>query len=80
MQYTGLKDKNDKGKEIYEGDIVKCLFYNNLNILIEKVLFVVFKNGSFGVSDGKGFKVFESDTTKSVEIIGNIYENPELLK
>ena len=78
MQYTGLKDKN--GKEIYEGDIVECLFYNNLNIPIEKVLSVIFKNGSFGVFDGKDFKVFGSDSTKSIEVIGNVYENPELIK
>ncbi|MBB5148201.1 YopX family protein [Ureibacillus thermosphaericus] len=71
MQFTGLKDKN--GKEIYEGDIVS---YFGLKYE------VLFKNGAFGWMEDGEFYSF-SEMTPSVfdefEVIGNVYENPELL-
>ncbi len=69
MQYTGLKDKN--GKEIYEGDIVR-------EDIEERTYQVVFSNGGF-MGESKDNKIlFFGDG--HVEVIGNIYENPELLK
>lgn len=71
MQYTGLKDKN--GKEIYIGDIV-CEKRNNNKIFFEVVetdyLGFYFKNDVYGHDNEDGY---------NVEVIGNIYENPDLL-
>ena len=71
MQCTGLKDKN--GKLIYEGDIVR-----DINIPSYFYIVVWFKGGFYLKSTvSNSFLVF--DTTQQ-EVIGNIYENPELLE
>lgn len=75
MQYTGLKDKN--GVEIYEGDIVKHIDWDN------KIYRIEFLNGSFILRRdfeniiNKDFQ--EVDYGLEIEVIGNIYENKELL-
>jgi uncharacterized phage protein (TIGR01671 family) len=70
-EYTGLKDKN--GKEIYDGDIVPIDGYNG----------VVYRH-ECGDWRADKFILWEwIDKSKHVnewEVIGNIYENPELLK
>ena len=79
MQSTGLKDKN--GKEIYEGDIVRyeCCFES----YVEEVIYDD-KHCNFGTID-KYEKTFSFDALISdfdvdcFEVIGNIYQNPELL-
>lgn len=78
-QYTGLHDKN--GKEIYEGDIVKV----NDEIIAE----VIWENDYLGyflyVNEENSIDSFENgeqplyDYWGSIEVIGNIYDNPELL-
>ena len=73
MQFTGLKDINDK--EIYEGDILEiCNGSINCFPWMQKNSVVVFKNGSFNVP------IWDFDSTHWIKVIGNIYENPELLE
>jgi uncharacterized phage protein (TIGR01671 family) len=77
-QFTGLKDKNNK--EIYEGDIIKWTdtdFFDDNWSERDIIEIVEFINGGF-------YPIFEWPpeviSENLVEVIGNIYQNPELLK
>lgn len=94
MQFTGLHDK--KGKEIWEGDIVhvehrewdeywtveydegeaKFIVFNQLNSQRDFISI----NPKLGISDGGLYVEVTQDIYWQPEVIGNIYENPELVK
>jgi len=86
LEFTGLHDKN--GKEIYEGDIIRHQLNNagiekNKTFAISSVIFV---RGAFTVDYnpkiliwGLGYNCTEDGQLGHVEVIGNIWENKELL-
>jgi uncharacterized phage protein (TIGR01671 family) len=80
MQYTGLKDKN--GKEIYEGDIVNAYYaiYPDSSKDKKHLRIVEFNNYSFELRSKENQILNRLTEYFYYEVIGNIYENPELLE
>ena len=72
QQFTGLSDK--LGKEIYEGDILE-FNYEPLGKFKEEIKFI---DGGFWIKRNDGTNFMPSQEYR--EIIGNVYENPELIE
>ena len=87
-QYTGLKDKN--GKKIFEGDIVSYTaivteYEENTRPYSYKDIFegeVTYDYGCFWINDRTLYQIaaYDDEFEPEIEVIGNIYDNPELLK
>ncbi len=69
-QYTGLTDKN--GRKIFEGDIIKDIDYG--------IMKCIYLHGSFAWYKEDGFKIECMRYVPVIEVIGNIFDNPELVK
>lgn len=79
LQFTGLLDKN--GKEIYEGDILNALMHPGRYYRYRNV-FVEYLDGCFqflNVNDSTDGYYWFDINPKDCEVIGNIYENSDLL-
>ena len=78
MQYTGLKDIN--GVEIYEGDVAR-LEDGDFEVCFLEGCWYLRRVTTFGTSFGRLWEVSAEAQSKSLpfEVIGNIYENPELI-
>lgn len=72
MQYTGKKDKN--GVEIYEGDIVRYAEFNCPVLWSKDLMWCI------DINNGYGEEMLTAYFDYELEVIGNIYENPELLE
>ena len=84
MQSTGLKDKN--GVEIFEGDLVKVSVDNGFDYLFEELSIVEPSKIHSGLvcslkSHEAEYRIIHAEILGyEYEVIGNIYENPELLE
>lgn len=76
-QYTGLTDKN--GKRVFEGDL--CLCDRNINDMLDETVFEIMFDplrGYYGESSWGS--EFDGTSFELCEVIGNIHDNPELLR
>lgn len=68
-QYTGLTDKN--GRKIFEGDIINDIDYG--------IMKCIYLHGSFVWYKEDGFRIECMKYVPVIEVIGNIFDNPELI-
>lgn len=79
MQFTGLRDKN--GKEIYEGDYVEgFLSFEGGRLITAGEIIWNDEFAGFALKNEGGETLLHNHFRDSFVVLGNIYENPELLK
>lgn len=78
LQYVGCKDKF--GKEVYEGDIVVLSIHGGKKVVTWYEPYASYRLSQISIVNEEFDKTYPMNFIERSEIIGNIYENPELLK
>lgn len=80
-QYTGVKDRDGRGQEIYEGDIIEAITFDKNEKQIGKVEYSVIRQGYIFIPKDMEEKnlYYPLFAVVTCEIVGNIFENADLL-
>ena len=81
QQYTGLRDKSDKQNEVYEGDIIEQFGWKGEYYIVEFIDCAFYaKSLKKHVPAGLRSRYVKLDELMDIQVVGNKYENVELLE